>query len=839
MSISTFIRDTILRPRLQKARCLVVYDPDRIYRDVVGELASDEVTVVDASEHGIESRERAIETFVRLTSFGTSMLVYVPKAPPKSDHERAIDPYALYAVTGAMFPDGDGDEYLSLCLKAKPDHTTEIRRLFEENTCPSFELVDNIGGGIGYPALRTLLEVDSARNILHALLAPTEKQLGKLKKDSSWVTEAHTLLKAALGLKLATRGKSWSAIGDELWRYILFSEFAFDLPSELPAALASVPHAAVEAEPLVLDLCDTLRSDSRTRQVYIDNAERIERDLNLVKTCTDIDDLGRLDTFPFEERTFLLSAIGALKENRLDDIRKLVDRHRDSVWLGKGESQAQWGLVSSAHRLVEACNDAERNLSDHTRDMVSLVNFYTSSLREIDRLQREFEQEVGEYISVDEMLDDVIEHARGRYARIAEKVQCIFTKHLEVTGWPPTNELANVDLFDKIISPLLSDRGHRIAYFMVDALRYELGLELHRQLVDTGNVEVRPAFAQFPTVTPVGMASLLPGAGQKLRIERNGNEIVAILDKERITSVKQRMKVFETLYGDRFGEMTLSKFMETKKTNISKSIDLLVLRSTEIDSHLENNPDSTLGLVHQTLKSIRVATHRLKGAGFTDVVIATDHGFYLNGHATAGDLCAKPEGGDWVNVHDRALVGEGAGDMQNFAVPAEKVSIRGNFSKFCAPKSMAPYRRGLRFFHGGPSLQEAIVPVITVRLQDGAKDEKPIATVELTYKDGSKRITTRLPVVDLIVHSGDMFSQEAELEIRLEAHDKDGKVIGEARRGDPVDPGTGTLTLMPGQRQQVTIRMDEEFEGKFTLKALNPDTLVEYASIPLETDYAV
>ena len=38
---------------------------------------------------------------------------------------------------------------------------------------------------------------------------------------------------------------------------------------------------------------------------------------------------------------------------------------------------------------------------------------------------------------------------------------------------------------------------------------------------------------------------------------------------------------------------------------------------------------------------------------------------------------------------------------------------------------------------------------------------------------------------------------------------------------------------------QVTVKMAMEFEGKFTLKALNPVTMAQYASLELETDYAV
>ena len=58
------------------------------------------------------------------------------------------------------------------------------------------------------------------------------------------------------------------------------------------------------------------------------------------------------------------------------------------------------------------------------------------------------------------------------------------------------------------------------------------------------------------------------------------------------------------------------------------------------------------------LNRIRAAIRMLKDAGFNDVVVATDHGFFLNAHAEAGDVCVKPQG-NWIAVHDRSLLGEG------------------------------------------------------------------------------------------------------------------------------------------------------------------------------------
>jgi hypothetical protein len=112
--------------------------------------------------------------------------------------------------------------------------------------------------------------------------------------------------------------------------------------------------------------------------------------------------------------------------------------------------------------------------------------------------------------------------------------------------------------------------------------------------------------------------------------------------------------------------------------------------------------------------------------------------------------------------------------------------------------------------------------------------------VELSYKNGAKRITTLLPVIEVALMSDDMFSQEVSLEILLEAQDKKGHVVGEPRPGGEVNPATRTVTLMPGQRKPIALRMDEEFRGQFVVKALNPTTLAlasKGSELALETDY--
>ena len=842
MSIQHYIQQQFLEPRLGKYGVLVVYDPDKRYRDTCLSISGNKCEIIDASESSILSREQASQALVAMGKNQLErVLVYVPAEQPLTPEAMQADPFAVYLACGAVFPDANnsGDDYLSICLKAKPDQATAIRQIFSCDSNPSFAVIDAVGGGVGWPNLRALLGVESGRDILLSLLAPSSQQEAALKGNDGWVAETRDLLSNSIGLKLKTKGKTWSSIADELWRYVLFSEFFFDLPEQLPEALVDIPRAETIARPIIEGLCDDLRNDRRTQSLYIDRADEIEKQLGLVEHCGQLKELGFRDTFPFEERTFLARAIDGFLRDDIDQVRVILDNHVRSVWTGKGESRAQWDLVRSALELARSCEDLDRQLIDHTRSMETLLEFYLGSLREVDRLHREFEQAVSdfEWQDVQNVMAPVKQQARKQYGKLVEKVQQVFTRHLQTTGWPLPGRLANADVFDRLVAPKLQQNGYKVAYFMIDALRYELGVALEKQLSEDGVVELTAALAQLPSVTPVGMASLLPGAGQQLFLRNDEQKILPMLGDQVVNTVPQRMDIFKKRYGQRFAEGRLEDFVRGR-FEVSQDTDLLVLRAVEIDSHFENHPDTAPAEITNALKRIRMAIHKLIERGFNEVVIATDHGFFMNTHAGAGDVCSKPAG-NWLVVHDRCALGDGSADNHHLLMSADKLGIRGDFAKFAGPQTLAAYRAGLLYYHGGASLQECVVPVITMQLKVPAQPCVEKAAVTISYKNGQKYISTRVPVIDVAVDSADIFSVESDFEILLEAHDSKGEVVGEAKAGGVVNPATGTLTLKAGEKVQVTLKMQMEFEGKFKVKALDPKTSKIHCQVDLETDYTV
>ena len=758
---------------------------------------------------------------------------------PSRDEAKMRDPFAIYAEIGAIFPNplDDGDEFQSICLKAMPEHSTEIRRIFADTPHPPFEVIDAVGGPGGWPILQATLGEESTRGILNALLAPSTRQKAALEAESGWLPEAKSLFLAALDLKLLSRSNSWKRVAEELWRYILFSEFAFDLPVPLPAELHNVPRAGDAARPVIEDLCDGLRNDRRTESLYIEQAEAIERDLNLPTVCAHIKDLGERDTFPFEERSFFAQAVAAMQNEEMEGVDRILQRQQKSVWMGRAQSQLQWNLVRAAAELINACDVAENLLPDHIRSQDALIAFYVTHLCKVDRLHREFEQSAADDLDSAASLTDVLTLARTRYRRLTDNVQGHFIRLLEKEGWPASGYRANVDVFDSIVAPQLQESGRRVALILIDALRYELGVELHRLLPEEYQGDVQPACAQMPTVTPVGMASLLPGAGLDLLLSRQGETLVPVLAGQPLTNVTARMKVLQTRYGQRFAESSLGDFVRAQ-TSPAETTELLVLRSNEMDSDFESNPDAALGNIRHTFQHVQRAMRRLHELGFQDVFILTDHGFYLNAHVEAGDACARPSG-NWTTVHERILLGDGSPDPSHFLVSAEQLGIRGDYRQVAGPRAMVAYRAGQSYFHGGASLQEALVPVIHVRMQASQPAAVSKPTVMLSYKRGARQITTRRPVLEVAVDGGDLFSLDTSLEIQLEAQDASGNVVGEMRPGGPVNPATLTLSLKPNDVVKVTLIMDEAFEGKFSIKALDPATLTTYAKLDLKTDYTV
>lgn len=838
MTIREYIREQVFSRRAKENGSLVIYDPTRKYRDIALDMESEQCLVIDATQSVIEQREAATEALTALAE-GTihQLIIWVPANAPEDNDAKQYDPFSVFAEVGKVFPQGDGDDYASICRRAKPDHVSEINRLFEEGE-PTFDMIDALDLGGSWPKLKTLLGVTSAKEIVLGIMSPKAHQEEALKRDPSWVAEAKEFLQRILGHKLKTKGQTRQSISEELWKVMLFSEFVFDSAAGIPAALETIPHAGIEAKGLVYEVCDELRKHEDHKDVYITSVHEIEVEYALAERSQGMTQLGVRDTFSFEERYFLQFMVGRALAGDLDKAREIWESRKKSIWMGQEERLAEWSLASRALDLLDA---ADRLSTPKFPTLESIVHGYALNWRDLDRHHREMEQAVNEWQGDHDGLESLVGHARSHYFRSVEALQAEFIRLVTSEGWPVSGGqiIWNNQIFSKLVAPAL-DAGERVAYFLVDSLRYELGVEIEKQLSDKRQVTLHTACAQLPTYTEVGMASLMPDAESQLKLIQKDGKLVTTLGGQVATSPATRFTYLQSRKGDQCGDIDLDDLIRQKKPKIAEKVRLLVVRTRDIDNIAHDTPHHVLQMIPTLVRQIIRGLTKVAELGFDKAVIATDHGFILFHEQGAGNLAPRPSG-TWLNEKTRCMLGKGEPDSANLVMKGADLGIPGEFDDFAAPKTLVPYTRGQMYYHEGLSLQECVLPCLTVQLESSDKKPKKSApeNLMLSYRQGkSDRITSRRPVLDLAWPQAGLFAEEGEIEVALEITDSTGKVsVGWVGSCPTVNPATGGVRIKPGAAISVGLRMEDDYSGSFTVRVLDASTNALLANLNLKTGY--
>src|SRR5690606_37337407 len=112
------------------------------------------------------------------------------------------------------------------------------------------------------------------------------------------------------------------------------------------------------------------------------------------------------------------------------------------------------------------------------------------------------------------------------------------------------------------------------AYVLVDALRYELGRDLAtRPGRLNASVDVRPAVAAVPTITPVGMAAITPGADERFDVALGADSRLAVdVDGQAVRTVSDRVKRFEKAHG-KVADVPLDKLAQYSSRELKKRIE--------------------------------------------------------------------------------------------------------------------------------------------------------------------------------------------------------------------------------------------------------------------------
>ena len=684
--------------------------------------------------------------------------------------------------------------------------------------------------------LRALFDGAHSEALLAQWLADETKDAAIQAKDAT--PELLKLIETRLGLALS-ESTTVSEAREKALRYVLVGEFRSDLSCEPPPSVSMVP-APTNKEQVdrLREVAETLRKNHAEQYVVLANT--VASDLHLEGAKLDAAHLGKIDTFRFEERRLLAYSGELIAAKRYAEAVGIVTGRSRSFWVDRDVArQAQWEVCRLMAELGQEIERVRPSLTKIGPEPGKWVAAYAGEggWHQVDALQRRLETWAAKMDEEPET-EKALSVIRREHEELLKRMAEGFAKALGEAAWTVPGALHQTRIYPDVVQTM----GGRTAYFFVDALRFEMGVDLAKQLQGARDLTIRPAIAALPSITPVGMAALLPGASASFAVVAQKGKLAASLEGTAMPGLNERLKFLKAKVPDAV-DVTLGKLLSMPPSKLGKLVgesSLVVVRSQEIDFMGEMDGDLLARQVMDTIiGNIARAVKKLAATGIENFVITGDHGHQFSIRKDE-DMRTDNPGGDTVDIHRRCWIGRGG------STPAGTVRITGaelgyqTDLDFVFPTSLGVFKAagGLCFHHGGFSLQELVIPVVTLRMSQGAS--KPDREAFVTLAGVPEKITNRTFGVRVRVTEqgrldGDVAADVSVRVILLSGNEQvgaTGMAVGAA-----FDRTTGILQVKPGSEASVGLMLTRDDCETVRIVVLYPSTdavLDQSADLPVK-----
>lgn len=431
---------------------------------------------------------------------------------------------------------------------------------------------------------------------------------------------------------------------------------------------------------------------------------------------------------------FTIRINGLSIENLSDERMKM---HYGSVYL------EDYHVIKHAAALLENHDYIYGSIED-------MVITYKTTGFNIDRHYRKFYQHL-------HLTDNP-----DRYDSLRQLIESTYVKYLgeSISQWNKSSIFkdinhTNLGLQRNFYQEHVANQSAHTVVIISDALRYEAALELADMLnFDTKNVvEVESALTGLPSITPFGMAQLLP---HRLLAFDADKKMLVIDGKFDTNGTENREKVLK----ERNGNSVAIQFDVIKKMSVAELRDfrsnqeVIYIYHNQIDAvgDTQKTEDEVFEATQQAIIEIRDLIKRLAGsANIGNFVVSADHGYiYREDKVDISDKIAlqlkrndKP--GQRYLISEDTYNEPGVTSVRLGDVLDNEDSRVVNY-----PKSVNVFQSaggGRNYVHGGSSIQEMMIPVIHVNVKRGKSENKP---AELRVVTTSNRITNLLTNIEFL-----------------------------------------------------------------------------------------
>lgn len=528
---------------------------------------------------------------------------------------------------------------------------------------------------------------------------------------------------------------------------LFVSDYAHRLGGELPAALQNLLLGKSGASNAVVCLAQWRDSSSKSSSYNL-LSEEVAAILHLSDHLHgyEVEHLLDVTTFLDVEKAVvrgLLERVTSTAETiDAEGVRSIATRRQEGHWVSspsvpegqrRGRRAVYEALAVAAELL--ALRNSHKEGFDFS-DATAMYRGYETDLYRFDQLYRHFceNADVSAGHSWD-MLKPLREQIEAVYCNwYVHKLAHAWGKFVsgglldrwEIDGVPNEHEF-----YSRAVKPWLAEKENRRAFVIIsDALRYEIAQELTKELNGSYRItaDLSSQLGVLPSYTALGMASLLPH--DRLEYGKKGH---VLADGKPTAGLDQRAEILSNVGGKAIkADALLDMKKEQGRAFVSDACVVYVYHD-EIDARGDKLPtegdtfDAARKAIEELADTVRYILNSLNG---NFVVITADHGFLFTethpGEADKSKLTEKPSG--TVIAKKRYLLGRNLPEYDDAWHGKTSVTAGADGEmEFWVPKGANRFHftGGARYIHGGATLQEIVVPVVTVRhLKDKGTKEK-------------------------------------------------------------------------------------------------------------------
>jgi len=482
---------------------------------------------------------------------------------------------------------------------------------------------------------------------------------------------------------------------------------------------------------------------------------------NVLKSC---------DTYEQCERSILSSLMSKLMEEEVDfdEVHQIIAARENTCWYEVYVDLYQ--SLRFAARLI-------RMIKEENFSMVSFddgVEKYVQQWHKIDYYYRKYmtHRNRAEHAQVLKALSDKIDdiYLNGFLRKLNEN----FNAYVEAYDHNTSN--AQRQFFGRKIQPFV-DKEENAIVIISDALRYECGMEMSDRISGENRftTQMESMVCSLPSYTQLGMASLLPHKELALR---DTNDTVYV-DGKSSSGMNNRSKILQKHYAKSIaiGDEEFLALGRDEGRAFVKENKIIYIYHNEIDATGDklSTEERVFEAVESSFGTLMKLIKQALGFNRQNIFITADHGFlYHNTPTKESEFCKFEDIAKPIKMNRRFIIGKGLkADNCTTKFTSSELGIAGDNDILLA-KSINKMRvqgGGNRFVHGAASLQELVIPLITIRKK--RKDDTRQVEVQVM---ALPRITTN--TVSVSLYQEDPITEKIQpLTLKAGFYSKDGELL--------------------------------------------------------------